>query len=266
MNVPPTLMGPSRLPRLSGRIGFLPLLVASALFCIPRSAARSEDLPSGPDLAAELRAQRPAEGLTNRGNLRLRDAEGRRREIPVTIVTRLDPAEWAVTYAATTPAGQETLTVVHRGDEPPRYLSSILPADAAAPGTAARQAGPGEGFVPFAGSDFWWCDLGLEFLHWPGQRVVKQELSNGRLCLALDSVNPGEGGYARIRSWIDAEYHALLRAEAYDAQGLLVKEFSTGSFRQIERPAGTALWVLKDLRIRDPRADSRTELVYDLPD
>jgi hypothetical protein len=105
----------------------------------------------------------------------------------------------------------------------------------------------------------------LEFLHWPDQRLVKQDLSNGRMCWALDSYNPGTNGYASVRSWIDTEFHALLRAEAYDSLRRKVKEFSTGSFRQITTRDGREIWMLKDIRIRTEFRDTRTELIYDVP-
>ena len=90
-------------------------------------------------------------------------------------------------------------------------------------------------------------------------------MSNGRLCWALDSVNPGTNGYASVRSWIDAEYHAVLRAEAYDERRRKVKEFSTGSFKQLTTSDGHEMWFLRDIRIRDEIRDTRTDLVYRLP-
>ena len=61
------------------------------------------------------------------------------------------------------------------------------------------------------------------------------------------------------------EFHALLRAEAYDSQRRLVKEFSTGSFKQITTAEGNEVWFLKDIRIRDEFRDTRTDLIYQLP-
>jgi hypothetical protein len=209
----------------------------------------------GDALVQHLRSQAPAEALTNTGVLKIRDGNGRRRQMPVTIATWPDGGGWKVRYEAR-PASNgpvETLIVAFSTNRPPAYqahpTSTMVP--------PSQQ--------PFAGTDFWWCDLGLEFLHWPDQRVVKQEMSNGRLCWALDSYNPVTNGYASVRSWVDAEFNALLRAEAYDAQRRKVKEFSTGTFREVKSRSGGAVWMLRDIRMRDDLKDSRTELLYDLP-
>lgn len=217
---------------------------------IPREHQREE----GARLAAHLRSQRPAENLTNSGTLRIRDTSGRRREMPVIITTSTEADSWTVRYEARsrTNTPVESLTVHFTADTPPRYESTVP--DSSTPSVQ-----------PFAGTDFWRCDLGLEFLHWPDQRMVKQELSNGRMCWALDSYNPGTNGYASVRSWVDTEFQALLRAEAYDSIRRKVKEFSTGSFRQITTREGREIWMLKDIRIRDEFRDTRTELIYDVP-
>jgi hypothetical protein len=221
----------------------------------------------GTRLAFELRSQKPAENLTNSGTLRIRDPKGRRRELPVTIVTLVDDHRWQVRYEAhptQSNAPIESLTVSFTTNAAPRYeiARSAPNAPVASP---PRAIAPEASAEPFAQTDFWFCDLGLEFLHWPDQRLIKEELSNGRLCWALDSYNPSTNGYASVRSWVDAEFHALLRAEAYDRQRRKVKEFSTGSFRQVTTRDGRDLWMLKDIRIRDEFRDTRTELVYDLP-
>jgi hypothetical protein len=228
----------------------------------PGLVAAEDDLAvqrqRGAALALELKSQKPAEGLTNTGTLRIRDSAGKRRELPVSIVTEVDDARWRVRYSArdTNSKPVESLTVTFTATQPPAYQvegpSGIVPTD------------PDKTAQAFAGSDFWRCDLGLEFLHWPDQRVIKQEMSNGRLCWTLDSYNPGTNGYAHVRSWIDAEFHALLRAEAYDRQRRKTKEFSTGSFREVTTRDGRSLWMLKDIRIRDEFRDTRTELIYDL--
>lgn len=229
---------------------------------IPSLRAAEDDLAvqrqRGAALALELKSQKPAEGLTNTGTLRVRDSSGKRRELPVTIVTEVADTNWRVRYSARDSHSKplESLTVTFTATHPPAYQVE---------GPSGNvSTDPGKSTQPFAGTDFWRCDLGLEFLHWPDQRVVKQEMSNGRLCWTLDSYNPGTNGYAHVRSWIDAEFHALLRAEAYDRQRRKTKEFSTGSFREVTTRDGRSLWMLKDIRIRDEFRDTRTELIYDL--
>jgi hypothetical protein len=93
---------------------------------------------------------------------------------------------------------------------------------------------------PFAGTDFWLADLGMEFLHWPSSALLRKEMRRGRSCKVLESTNPqlGKGAYGRVRSWIDSESAQLIRAEAYDSENRLLKEFSPGQCEEGKRPLG----------------------------
>lgn len=238
-----------------------------ALFLVGvASAVRSEDVPSaaesvrqGRALAAELCSLRPGASSTNTGVLRLRDPKGRRREVPVTVVTLVGDDEWQVSYRATLTNGvTETLTARYGSGAPVYEVARVQPgATLASPPKIIPAGGTA---IPFAGSDFWVCDLGLEFLHWPNQRYLKEELSNGRVCQVLESVNPSTNGYARVLSYIDQEFKGLLSAKGFDSRGFVIKGFSTGNFVRVN-----GHWFLKDIRIRDDRTDTLTELLYTIP-
>lgn len=218
-------------------------------------ALASPETEAGQALAAELREQRPSEGSTNMAKLRLVDPDGRRKTVPVTITTRVADSHWTVQYeAAPTPGGAgDVVTILYRDHQSPVY-------EVAQSGKPPGQLPAGAVFTSFAGSDFWFADLGREFLHWPEQRIVGREPHSGRMCGKLESVNPSTNGYARVISWVDAEYNGFLGAEAYDSQGRLWKRFATGS---IQRHGDG--YLLKDVKIRDARKDSRTELEFELP-
>jgi hypothetical protein len=116
---------------------------------------------------------------------------------------------------------------------------------------------------PFAGSDFWACDLGLDFLHWPNQRVPRHEFRSSVSCWVLESStpNPAPGGYARVVSWVTVEYgEALIHAEAYDKAGKRMKEFSIGSLEKVNGQRE-----LKNMKIRNVRTGQETELKFELP-
>jgi hypothetical protein len=221
----------------------------------------SDAVEAGRALAAELRSQQPQNSATNTAFLKIRDGEGRRRVVPVKIAAETGGDAWTVTYVATTSKGGATtvLSVRHQSGQPPAYtLSNRGEGQTEAPvGESLR---PGSAFVAFAGSDFWVADLGLEFLHWPGQRLLRSEQFAGRPSRVLESVNPDTNGYARVVSYIDAEYHGLLGAEAFDPKGQLMKRFFADSFKKVGDT-----WMLKDMKIRDVRTDSLTELEFELP-
>ena len=115
---------------------------------------------------------------------------------------------------------------------------------------------------PFAGSDFWIADLGLEFFHWPEQKILKPyEMRRGRACHVLESTNPNPSpnGYSRVVSWIDNETLGIVQAEAYDAKGELLKEFYPKSFKKVN-----GQWELQEMEIRNDRTGSRTRLEFEL--
>jgi hypothetical protein len=118
-------------------------------------------------------------------------------------------------------------------------------------------------FTPFAGSDFWICDLGLEFFHWPAQKVLPKptNLVRGRDYTLLESTNPNPStnGYSRVLTWIDKETGGILQAEAYDASGRLLKEFAPKSFKKVN-----GQWELQEMEIRNVQTGSRTRLEFDL--
>ncbi|HOY56749.1 MAG TPA: outer membrane lipoprotein-sorting protein [Verrucomicrobiota bacterium] len=241
------------------------LALAIAIALAPSLASSAEQTPAeaeGRLLAAELRSQRPEEPLSSGGVLRTRDSYGRWREaIPVRLEIAPGAQHWQTRYWALG-AGQEpfeTLTVTHAEGAPTRYdhsraLGTAVVSDAVTlTGDAAA--------VPFAGSEFWLSDLGLEFLDWPGQQVVRSEMRKGRSCKVLESLNPNPSStnYARVLSWIDIEHRGILRAEGYDRERRLLKEFSIGSFKKVQ-----GRWQLKSMEIRNEATDARTRIEFDL--
>ena len=242
----------------------LPAGSADAAAAAPASAPASASHPSpeeeGRQLAADLRRSPPA--LSTAGTLRRRDSGGRwLQALPVQLEVRGNDAEWESFYRVFAPSGAllETLSVSHHASQRSQYRfrrpgePNPGAADAVLEGNATA--------VPFAGSDFWLCDLGLEFLHWPGQRIVRTEMRKGRSCRVLESLNPDPvpGAYARVLSWVDLENGGLLRAGAFDPDGRPRKEFNIGSVRKIN-----GRFQLKSMEIRDARTDTRTRLEFEL--
>lgn len=230
----------------------------------PRLLAQGAEGPprdaEGRQLAAELRAQPPA--FNTSGTLRRRDPTGRwQPPIPVRLDVYESEAGWRSVYQAfdSSSAIHETLVIEHPAEGDNRYeLTSSAPGGGS---PVARRFTGSEAQLPFSDSEFWLVDLGLEFLRWPGQRIVKTEMRKGRNCRVLESV-PAEvqpGGYSRVRSWVDIEKQGLLRAEAFDAEGRLLKEFSIGSFKKVG-----GVWQLKSMEIRNARTDARTRIEFDL--
>jgi hypothetical protein len=255
--------------RLASSVGLVVHLACAALWLpLPSGLTATTEQPSpadeGQNLAAELRDQPPAEALATQGRLRRRDPEGKWGD-PLLVRMDVTPAGngWNSIYRAFALDGKpiETLAVRHTIGRPNQY-DRWTGQDVAKLGAAptASLVGPGAA-LPFASSDFWLTDLGLEFLHWPQQRILKNEMRKGRSCKVLESLapDPQAGGYARVLSWIDIEHRGLLRAEAYDAKRRLIKEFSIGNFKKVN-----GRWQLKSMEIRNEATDARTRLEFEL--
>jgi len=208
-------------------------------------------LVAGQELAQQLRSLRPEAGFTNTGKLIIRVPKKPRWEVSYTCRVVVTDSNWTSYYTAV--RGTNDLpgfSVEHRAGAPNQYRD-----ERGNPLTTAQTS------EPFAGSDFWLADLGLEFFQWPEQRVLKWEMKRSFGCKVLESRNPDltNGGYSRVVAWIHEETGGLIQAEAYDANGKFLKEF---------RPTATAKVngrrELKELEIENVQADSTTRLVFDL--
>ncbi len=194
-------------------------------------------------------------GTLHLGNLRtallkIRNQRGVRAEIPVTIQTTVSDAAWITDYIS----GDGLLYRVTRSAHAPsRYQTGRVNHASLLPAVNLH--------VPFAGSDFWLVDLGLDFFHWPEQRLVAKEQRKGEACFVLESVTPAPapGGYSRVKTWLDQDTLGIVVAEAYDTRGERLKIFEPKRFQKV---AGK--WQLKEMEIRNEQTDSRTSLIFDV--
>ena len=213
---------------------------------------------AGQELAAQLRAMLPPESTRYTGRLRTREPDKKlTRTAPVTVTTTITDLTWQVVYetAPGAPLPPERLAITHAPDTPNAYVygsGTNINQPARLTGEAADR--------PFAGSVFWLSDLGLEFFHWPRQRLVKYEMRHSRSCRVLESRpgRPNAAGYARVLSWVDVDTAGLVAAEAYDAHNKLLKEFDVRSLLKVE-----GRYQVKDVRLRDVQTKAVTELEYD---
>ena len=192
----------------------------------------------------------------------IRDAKNQRTRIPIRFETVITATNWLSIYEATEAAGTRTLTIAHNGTDPGRYEMTFLTKD----GSVNLKLGHGATTnnieaLPFAGSDFSLGDLGLEFFHWPEQRLIKKEMKRSRSCKVLESVNPNpaSGLYSRVDSWIDNESDGIVMAQAYDRQGKLLKEFIPKKVKKVE-----GQWQLEEMEIDNTQTDSSTRVDFDL--
>ena len=104
-------------------------------------------------------------------------------------------------------------------------------------------------------------DLALKFLYWPNAKVTGEDTIRTRNCWKLELHAPSrDSQYSSVNLWIDKAGGALMRMEAFDWQGRLIKRFEVVSAQKIDDR-----WFLKQMRIEQyqpgtPNVVSRTYL------
>jgi len=206
-------------------------------------------------LAQKILANRPAENFTNTGILQIRD-NGRLTKFPVVCETILTKSNWLNRYQATCGTNflaVTTLTVMHSNTNQYR-LSEMVGAD--------RELSGNGTMIPFVGSDFWLGDLGLEFFHWPEQKVLKKEFHRNCACTVLESTNPNPSSdsYSRVVCWIDNDSLGIVEAYAYDADGRRLKNFYPKNLEKVNGQYQVGSMVMQNLQTD---SSSRLEFNYD---
>jgi len=250
------------------------LAVAAVLCLFAFGAAAQTDGPSDAEIQGRGLAQELCNGLptasTNTGVLQIRSPQNGYSEVPVKSEIIVTATNWQSLYQAGTTNGNATLLIVHavgqineyfyqtNSDEQTPNLSEV---SRLGPLSHGHRLSASELTIPFAGSDFWLGDLGLEFFHWPEQKIVKKEFARGRGCMVLESTNPNPSpiGYSRVDSWIDDETHGIVQAKAYDVDGRLLKEFYPKDFKKVN-----GQWELESMEIDNVQTGSRTRIEFDL--
>ena len=114
---------------------------------------------------------------------------------------------------------------------------------------------------PVRGTAISYEDLALKFLYWPNPRVVGADFIRTRNCWKMQlQPSANDSQYGSVLLWVDKDSGALMRMEAYDRAGKLVKRFEVVSAQKIE-----GRWFLKQMRVEalDPqtnRVKARTYL------
>ncbi|MBI4658103.1 MAG: outer membrane lipoprotein-sorting protein [Verrucomicrobia bacterium] len=212
-------------------------------------------------LVAELLSQKPPKDLALEGVLKTRGTRGKWERVEVQYAVQLTDEGWLGTYEARPgdSGGRERLVVVHQDGKSNVYLYWPKGSSPDLHEEPRRLTGD-QAAIPFAATEFWLSDLGLEFLHWPTQRMVKnawRTMVAGRACKVLESVNPSPAAtsYSRVVSWIDSEYGGVIHAEAYDASGKKMKEFSLKGFAKGQ---------VTEMQMVNPKTDTRTRLELEI--
>ena len=217
----------------------------------------------GRALVDEMLSQKPAENTRTTGVMSIR-ANKSFKQIPIEFSVQMTATNWMSVYKAAIANEVEQFAVLHTANHPNLYFQKSYTAGSngvpiSSPKTTSVKAD--HILDPFAGSDFSIADLGLEFLHWPDQRLTKKEMKRSRSCRVLESINPhpAKGGYSKVNSWIDAESDGIVYAEAFDSNGKELKEFFPKDFSKVN-----GQWQLEEMQISNVQTDSSTTVKFHL--
>lgn len=190
-------------------------LVVLTLVALPVWA---EETNSASAIVERMLARRPDRDLS----LRARLTVDRNPPVPVEVLMQHRPEETRTIYRG---EGKELLVVQPLAAEPRFYLK----------GTGELVGD--KRLDKWLGSHFTYYDLGLPFLRWPKRKLVGEDLTRGRDCWMIECAASNQP-YASVKMWIDQEYNALLRAEARNADGDVVRRFAITSFKKVG-----AVWI-----------------------
>jgi Outer membrane lipoprotein-sorting protein len=246
------------------------LTLASVLFFAFAAAAQTTNSLSdaevkGQQLAQEILQENPTTNFSQAGTLIIKSSKGLTTSTDISLNTELFDGGWATIYHAqmTDNLGARLfLRINHKSSLTNEYLYASK-TQLSQSFVLDQRLNQTQIMAPFAGSDFWIADLGLEFFHWPEQKVIKHQERRTRECTVLESTNPdpSSGSYSHVDSWIDDETLGIVHAEAYDAKSKLLKVFDPKSFKKVN-----GQWELQDMEIRNVQTGSRTWIKFDLND
>lgn len=231
-------------PRIA-RVAFI-----GALFGAVRLPA-AEPLPDGRQLARAIRELVPEKNVELSATMEVIERERKRLKTPVVIrVEKTGHAQWSLTCLAKRDGAiADEWRVSHELGQANRYEHNAQPAKRS------------EIHSGLAGSSFAIADLGMDFLHWPSQTVLKSQRRKSRLCHVLESRNPkpAEGGYHRVISWVDIKTGGILLADIYTSEAKPVKQFSVKGLTKKD-----GRWQVDEMEMRDTKTRARSRLHFHL--
>lgn len=244
------------------------LVLAAAFFSslIASAAAAGQDeesLRKGRAIARQLLSQRPTVNATATGTISVRPRKGETRKIPFVSEVIVEDDKWKAVYQTEAAEGAPAtrLVIKHSANVVAKFFLQTGGADGAF--GEARELPWKEVFAPFVGSDFRIIDLAYphsDHLAWSEQRLLRTALRRGQSCHQLESVNPkpGDGGFAKVISWIDVDTGGPLEITGFDRAGKRELQFSPQRIRKVNGE-----YKVTELHIRNRSTGSRTVLRFE---
>jgi hypothetical protein len=237
--------------RGAGLICLMAIAFTQSLLADERTSAERE----AQEIIQRIRITRPPENSSVEGVFKV--FRGRRLQavIPFRSEVILTATNWQVIYQTLPSTNSIPLEklIVTRDTAALQYSLS----SATNPSTAKSAS--------FTGSDFLAADLGLDFLNWPGQRLLRKELRSSQSCYVIESANPATNAlpYSRVVTWLDIDSvrdsgaPAIVHADAYDQRGKLLKEFGPKDFKKVD-----GQWHVEEMQMENVQTGNRTKIEF----
>jgi hypothetical protein len=236
------------------------LIVCALFWTLAIAYAESspdKGIAEGRALAADLCAMGPEKDSSMTATLRIERDRKTQISVPIEMKLVKGAEGWKSIYQSRgTNAADAIVLTIHQAPGKQNSYELLTSTNQKPQAIAHNSAG-----TPFAGSDFWISDLGLEFFRWPDQRVITNVMRRGQACYVLESKNTGAlaGTYSKVVSWIDKDTLGIVRAEAYDHQGKLLKLFLPTKVRKVD-----GRYQIKEVEMRNEQTGSKSILIFDL--
>ncbi len=223
---------PGALLALCAAIVFLPVTRLAAEDDSPIDESAPPEV-QGQQLAEIIRTQYPIENYQTQGLLSIRSNRGQRQEFKIASLVYASPSQtWTNIFQVADLQGRikSEYLIIRNPRKPNIYFRTIGQVDTEGQTLIERAKDP---YVPIGNSDFMMADMGFDFLFWPNQQVIRQQIRSGRNTYMLESTPAKPEVYGKVLSWIDKKTLGPMRAEAYDLEGRLIKVFTVGGIKEI---------------------------------
>jgi len=171
-------------------------------------------LPKVETILERVWANRARKDLALQGQLFV----DRQKTVPVEVWIKNLPEEVRTLYRS---GPTELLIVQSQKKLPQYYLAGVGEL------TGDRRMGK------FMESWVTYYDLGMPFLYWPEPKLLGTDRTRGQDCYLIE-VKSEKEPYRRVKIWVQMEYAAVLRVEAFDVDDNPVKRIGVSSFKRID--------------------------------
>jgi outer membrane lipoprotein-sorting protein len=205
----------------------MPRLILSLVLAMSWTIAVYADVPSAKEILDQVRLQQSGQQL---------DLQGQLRSDATVIPFRITQTGPVIRYTFASPPEVVQLRLGENGsrldlvseNSTKKFASSRLD-------------------DKIGGTGVTYGDLALKFLYWPDAQVLGSDTLRTRNCWKLRLTAPEKDSpYRTILLWVDKEGGAIMRIEAYDSNGALIKRFEVVSAQKIE-----GRWFLKQMRVEE---------------